>query len=84
MLPRIEAEGEVRMADRSKRPSSCRILQRKRPQSEPLARFKQLEPEGSLQCHQVQQAQAAKLDDGDLVQCKGKIWANTMKSYLCS
>lgn len=35
MLPRMEAEGEVRMADRSKRPSSCRILQRKRPQSEP-------------------------------------------------
>ncbi len=30
MLPRIEAEGDVhvRMADRSKRPSSCRILQK--------------------------------------------------------
>ena len=25
-LPRIEAEGEVRMAERSSRPSSCRIL----------------------------------------------------------
>ena len=43
MLPRMEAEGEVRMADRSKRPSSCRILQEKRPLSEPLARLKQPE-----------------------------------------
>lgn len=26
-LPRMDAEGEVRMAERSSRPSSCRILQ---------------------------------------------------------
>ena len=35
-LPRIEAEGEVRMAERSSRPSNCRILHETRSSIQPL------------------------------------------------